>query len=116
MTLLYPSVPLQRTLAALLLMFSLLAPEALARAADDYVGKLDPQLVTDDDDLEQVIFKPFLDLSKVKLPKPIESDATVSAGRLYHAQSEKSAILALLVEPEEEEPFLYADVDLSNSR
>lgn len=116
MTFLSSSACIRSTLTAFLLLFSLLAPEALARAADEYTGKLDPQLVTDDDDLEQVIFKPFPDLSKVKLPKPIESDATVSAGRLYHAQSEKSAILTLLVEPEGEgEPFLYADVDLNNS-
>jgi peroxiredoxin len=114
-TSLNPGVTISGTLAAILLLFSLLATAALARAGEEYAGKLDPQLITDDDDLEQVIFKPFTDLSKIKFPKPVESDVTVSAGRLYHALSEKSAILTLLVEPETEDPFFYADVDLNNS-
>jgi peroxiredoxin len=110
-----PRAHLRGTLAALLLLLSLLSAGVLARAADEYVGKLDPQLIADDDDLEQVICKPFRDLSKTKLPKAIESNATVTAGRLYHALSDKSAILTLLVEPEGEDPFLYVDVDLNNS-
>jgi peroxiredoxin len=86
-----------------------------ANSADnEYTGKFETQLVINDDDLEQVIFKPLRDLSKIKLAKPIESGATVTAGRLYHALSDKSAILTLLIEPEGEDPYLYADVDLNN--
>jgi peroxiredoxin len=85
-------------------------------AADgEFTGKLDPQLVANPDGVEQIIFKPLRDLSKVKIARPPESDATVTAGRLYHAQSDKSAILTLLVEPEGEDPYLLADIDLNNT-
>ena len=86
-----------------------------ARTADDYIGKFEPQLVVNREDLEQVVFKPVRDLSKIKMVKPPESDATVTAGRLYHALSDKSAILTLLVEPEGEDPYLLADVDMNNA-
>ncbi len=89
---------------------------ASARSADDeYTGKFEPQLVVNRDRLEQIIFKPMRDLSKIKIAKPFDSDATVTAGRLYHALSDKSAILALLVEPEGEAPYLLADVDMDSA-
>jgi hypothetical protein len=55
------------------------------------------------------------DFSKLKFAKPIEDKATVTAGRLYHALSDKSAILTLLVEPEGEDPYIYSDIDLNNA-
>ena len=61
-----------------------------------------------------MIFKPFRDLSKVQFAKRPESDATVTAGRLYHPPTDKAAILALLVESDGEPPQVYADVDLNN--
>lgn len=87
----------------------------VTRAADEYTGKLEPQLAVNRDDLEQVIFRPIRDLAKIKIAKPPDEDATVTAARLYHAQSDKSAILALLVEPEGEEPYILADVNLDNA-
>src|SRR5205807_4108869 len=54
-------------------------------------------------------------LSNIKFAKAPDCHATVTAGRLYHALSEKSAILALLVEPESEDPYLLVDVDMNNS-
>ncbi len=84
-----------------------------ARSADEYTGKLDSQLVANRDDHEQVVFRPMRDLSRIKIAKPPESDATVTAGRLYHALSDKSAILALLVEPQGEDPYLLVDVDMN---
>jgi peroxiredoxin len=86
-----------------------------ALVAEEYTGKLDPGLVANTDDTEQVIFRPMSDLSKIKLVKPIERGANVTAGRLYYAPSDKSAILALLVEPEGGAPYLYADVNLDNA-
>src|SRR6266404_5972155 len=60
-----------------------------ARSADEYTGKLDSQLVANRDDHEQVVFRPMRDLSRIKIAKPPESDATVTAGRLYHELDDK---------------------------
>jgi peroxiredoxin len=87
-----------------------------ARPLDqEYTGKFEPQLVVNRDDLEQVVFKPMRELARIQIAKPPESDATVTTGRLYHALSDKSAILALLVEPRSGEPYLLADVDMSGT-
>lgn len=86
-----------------------------AVAADvEYTGKFEPELAPDTEDFDQVVFKPLRDLSKVKLARPLEEDAKVTAGRLYHPPSDKSSILTLLVEPGEEEDgpvYVYADLD-----
>jgi len=65
--------------------------------------------------MDQVVFRPLRDLSRVKTSKPLEDGAKVTAGRLYHPPSDKSSILSLLVEPEGEPPYLYADLDLDNT-
>lgn len=93
---------------------SLLVNSVAALADQDYTGKLEPPLVVNRDDHEQVVFRPMRDLSRIKISKPPDSDATVTAGRLYQALSDKSAILALLVEPQGEDPYLLADVDVNN--
>jgi len=98
-----------------LMLVSIQRSSAAPFSDNEYTGKLDPQLVVDRDNQEQVIFRPLKDLSKVKLAKPVSEGATVTAGRFYHALSDKSAVLALLVEPEGEPPFIYADVNLDNS-
>jgi thiol-disulfide isomerase/thioredoxin len=100
-------------LTTALICLLLLVPAA--KAADEYTGKFEPKLVADPENREQVIFKPLRDLSKYKFAKAPESDSTITAGRLYHAPSDKSAILALLVEPEGEDPYLFADLDLNNA-
>jgi thiol-disulfide isomerase/thioredoxin len=86
----------------------------VSAVAEEYIGKFEPKLVPNKDDLDQVIFKPFRDLSKLQFAKGPESDATITAGRFYHPPTDKAAILALLVEPEGEPPYIYADVDLNN--
>src|SRR5438552_17726163 len=103
---------LRRLVGLSLTVASLLVISA-ARSADEYTGKLDSQLVANRDDHEQVVFRPMRDLSRIKIAKPPERDSTVTAGRLYHALSDKSAILALLVEPQGEDPYLLADVDMN---
>ncbi|HEU4389457.1 MAG TPA: redoxin domain-containing protein [Blastocatellia bacterium] len=100
--------------AAMVAMFSI-GPSRVAFSDKEYTGKFETMLESDRDDEEQVIFRPFRDVGRVKLPQPLEPGATVTAGRLYHGQSDKSAILTLLVEPGGEDPFMYADVDMSNT-
>jgi thiol-disulfide isomerase/thioredoxin len=81
----------------------------------EYYGKLDPELIPHVKDMEQVVFKPINDLSKIKFAKPLESGIKITAGRLYHPPQDKSSILALLVEPDDDsEPYLYADLDQDN--
>jgi thiol-disulfide isomerase/thioredoxin len=87
-----------------------------AAAGDvEYTGKLEPELVADTEDFDQVVFKPVRDLSKIKFATPLEEGVKVTAGRLYHPPADKSSILALLVEPEGEAPYLYADLDTNNT-
>jgi thiol-disulfide isomerase/thioredoxin len=78
---------------------------------DEYTGSLDGDLVPHTEDVDQVIFHPLRDLSKVKFATPLEAGTKVTAGRLYDPLKDKSSLLALLVEPEDETPLLYADVD-----
>ena len=101
--------------AALLTVLSAL-PAKHALAGDvEYVGSLDGQLVPNTDDLDQIVFRPLRDLSKVKFATPLQPGANITAGRLYDPPRDKSAILALLVEPEDESPILYADIDLDGT-
>lgn len=94
---------------------SLLTAEARGAVEDkEYTGKLETELKPNLEDLERVIFKPFKDFSKVKFATPLEGENQVSAGRLYHAAQDKYSILTLLVEPEDETPYLYADLNLDN--
>ncbi len=96
----------------------LLLQPAAARAADtEYAGKLDPDLIANREDLEQVILKPLRELAKIKFAAATPPDlagAQLTASRLYHPGQDKSVILALLVEAEDETPYLYADLNLDN--
>lgn len=78
----------------------------------EYYGKLQAELIPHNDDMDQVIFKPFRDPSKVKFATPLESGVTITAGRLHHPPQDKSSLLTLLVEPDDDsEPYIYADID-----
>lgn len=77
----------------------------------EYTGALDGQLVPHTEDVDQIIFHPLRDLSKIKLATPIEAGANVTAGRLYDPLKDKSSLLGVLVEAEGESPTLYADLD-----
>lgn len=87
---------------------------ASARGGDDaeYAGKFEPELTPNREDLDQVTFRPLRDLSKVKFEKPLDEGVEVTAGRLYHPPSDKSSILALLVESDDALPVFYADLNL----
>ena len=91
-------------------------PRAPSAAADtEYLGKLNTELVANVDDLDQVIFKPVRDLSKIKFATPPEAGTKVTGGRLYHPPQDKSSLLTILVEPEDEAPFIYADLNQDNT-
>ena len=89
---------------------------AVSRAGDpEYLGTLDPELVPNRADMDQVTFRPVRDQSKIKTSKPLEQGDRITAGRLYHPPSDKSSILAVLVEPEDGLPYLYADLNLDST-
>ena len=71
----------------------------------EFMGSLDGELIPNTSDLDQIIFRPVKDLSKIKLTVALPSDANVTAVALS-TPAHKSAILTLLVQPEDE-PFLY---------
>ena len=101
--------------AALLLLISAL-PSTPSQAGDpEYIGSLDGQLVPNTNGLDQIIFRPLRELSKVKFATPLESGANITAGRLYDPLRDKSAIMTLLVEAEDEAPVLFADLDLDGT-
>src|SRR3984893_1411857 len=77
----------------------------------EYSGSLDGELVPHTGDVDQVIFHPLRDLSKIKLATPLEAGVNVTAGRLYDPLKDKSSLLAVLVEPEDDSPILYADLN-----
>ena len=69
--------------AVLIRVFALCSSGASNASAEEFIGKFEPKLAPNKDDLDHVIFKPFRDLSKVQFAKRPESDATITAGRLY---------------------------------
>src|SRR5882672_6153592 len=91
---------------ALSLTLGALGASSVSAAAEEYIGKFEPKMVPDKDDLDHVIFKPFRDLSKAQFAKRPDSDATITAGRLYHPPTDKAAILAMLVETDGEPPYV----------
>jgi thiol-disulfide isomerase/thioredoxin len=113
----YPKrIALRLAFAAVLWTMLPAVPVTHVRAGDaEYLGSLDGQLVPNTDGLEQIIFRPLRDLAKVKFATPIEPGADITAGRLYDPIRDKSAVLALLVEREDELPVLYADIDLDGT-
>ena len=81
----------------------------------EFTGSLDGELVPNTEDLDQIIFRPVKDLAKIKITTPLPSDGSVTAGRLYDPLRDKSAILTLLVQPEDEQPYVYVDLNLDNN-
>lgn len=92
------------------------AAKTFVNAAGDveYTGKLNSELIPEAEGHEQTVFKPLRDTSKIKMEKPLDPTDKVTAGRLYSPLLDKSAILTLLVEPEGDTPYIYADLNLDN--
>jgi len=81
----------------------------------EFTGSLEVELVANSEDMDQITFRPVKDLARIKTTKPLDQGAKVTAGRLYHPPSDKSSILSLLIEPEDEKPYLYADLNLDGT-
>lgn len=108
----YPSLI---TISALSFLIMLVLVGVVSHASDtEYLGTLDPSLVANTQDMDQITFRPLRDLSKIKTAKPLEPGVSITAGRLYHPPSDKSSVLAVLVEPEDGAPYIYADLNLDN--
>jgi len=90
-------------------------PAASSAGDTEYLGTLESELVPNTEDMDQVTFRPVRDLSKIKTAKPFEQGVNITAGRLYHPPSDKSSILAVLVESEDGPPSVYADLNLDGS-
>lgn len=107
-----------KSVAATITILLLLALAALpvVNAGDvEFTGSLETELVANAEDMDQVTFRPVKDLARIKTAKPLDQRATITAGRLYHPPSDKSSILSVLVEPEDETPYLYADLNLDGT-
>jgi thiol-disulfide isomerase/thioredoxin len=96
----------------LTLIFTLTMMLAAVQAADEYTGQFVMELAPDRENLDQVVFQPASDLAKYQLTRPIESGARVTFSFLYHGNTEKLEIPALLVEPGSGNPYLWADANL----
>lgn len=99
-----------------LMLFSLMPFVYLSEAKsllgdNEFTGKLEAILLADTEDTDQVIFRPFKDMSKVKFASPPEESGATTAARLYNPLQDKSSLLAVLIEPEDENPVIYADVN-----
>lgn len=92
------------------LAFALFSTAAFA-ADNEYTGKLYKQLVVNKNDNERVVMKPLKDKQKYKFESKIEDDANLTAGRLYHSAQDKNSLFAVLVEEEDELPFLLVDLN-----
>jgi thiol-disulfide isomerase/thioredoxin len=89
------------------------SPSASA-GENEFTGSLDGVLVAHTEELEQIVFRPLRDLSKVKFEAQPEQGSHITAARLYDPLRDKSSMLTVLVEPDEEDPFLYVDLDLNS--
>jgi thiol-disulfide isomerase/thioredoxin len=97
------------------LFLALMSITAPASSDAEYHGKLEAELAPNIEDLDQVVFRPVRDLSKIKFAKAPDPSDKATVGRLFHPLLDKNAILAVLVEPEDGTPFLYADADMDGS-
>jgi peroxiredoxin len=105
---------LSATFLVLMLIIVPATSESLASGDNEYLGTFEPQLVAKAEDMDQVTFRPVRDNSKIKTEKPLPEAKSITAGRLYHPPTDKSSVLTLLIEPEDEAPYVYADVNLDN--
>jgi peroxiredoxin len=102
------------TFVVLLLTIVASTSKGLASGDVEYLGTFEPQLFAKAQDMDQVTFRPVRDTSKIKTEKPLPEAKSITAGRLYHPPTDKSSVLTLLIEPEDEAPYVYADVNLDN--
>jgi peroxiredoxin len=112
-----PQTKLVATALGILLVLSpfAIAPSAIAVGDAEFTGILEADLVANAEDMDQVTFRPVKDLSRLKTSKPLAQSGNITAGRLFHPPLDRSAILSVLVEPEDEAPYLYADLNIDGT-
>jgi hypothetical protein len=99
---------LAAALLSLVVLFSVSA--SAARAADEYTGKFEG-LAPNTEDTVQVVFRPAGTASGIKFASPPQARAELTVGRLFHPLSGKLSVMAVLVEPKKQDPYIYADID-----
>lgn len=88
------------------------APAAVTTANEEFIGKLEPELVANDRDMEKIVFSPVANLDKVQFQTALPAGAHVTGRQITVPPQEKPSLLAILVEPSDDgsiTPFLYAD-------
>lgn len=80
--------------------------------AGEYTGQFDAELAPDLKYIYPTGFKPSSDVSKYKFNRAIEPGAAVSVGAIYDNRTGAGAKFELLlVEPKNENPYIYADAN-----
>lgn len=90
------------------------ASAAPAASEAEYRGQFSAELAPATEDLDQVTFKPVVDLSKIKFTTKPDAADKVTGAYLFDPLQDKPTVLALLFEPSGAEPFMR--VDLNNNR
>lgn len=82
------------------------------RAGDpaEFQGQFEKVLVPNVEDFEKVVFK-FTPTGNIKGLKSITESSHAALGRLYDPQTEKTSVLAVLIENEDEAPEIYVDLN-----
>jgi thiol-disulfide isomerase/thioredoxin len=105
---------MQNTTKTLLLLILIGMFATTATLADsEFTGAFEPKLVVNTEDMDDVIFKPVKDISKLNFEvAPDMDETTVTATRIYNPMQDKNNILAALIEVEDEKPAVYVDVNM----
>lgn len=95
--------------------FLFLTAQAFSAVKGDaeYIGQFDSTLVANTERLERIVFKPVLS-SDLKSAKPFSETAHITMNRLQNPTGQ-AALVAILVEDEDEKPVIFVDFNADNS-
>jgi thiol-disulfide isomerase/thioredoxin len=79
----------------------------------EYIGQFDSTLVANTERLERIVFKP-VSSSDLKSAKPFSETAHITMNRLQNPTGQ-AALVAILVEDEDEKPVIFVDLNADNS-
>jgi peroxiredoxin len=96
---------------AILLIF---AAAVFAGSDVEFQGQFDKALVPNVEDFERVILK-FFPNDQIQHLKSFDESAHNATGRLYNPQTGKASLLVSIVEIEDQDPFLMADLNGDNT-
>jgi thiol-disulfide isomerase/thioredoxin len=83
------------------------------RGDAEYVGQFDSTLVANTERLERIVFKP-VSSGDLKSAKPFSETAHITMNRLQNPTGQ-AALVAILVEDEDEKPVIFIDLNADNS-